>query len=96
MIKLKLDLSRVTPMNRLQIEYLARVAGGFESRVLLEHRNRVVNGKSMLGLLSLGDTGNDPVVMTVEGADEAEASREIQRLLEEGNLAPKEGRTPSS
>ena len=94
MIKMMLDLRHITPMNRLQIERLAQVAGNFESRVLLEHRNRVINGKSMLGLLSLGGTGEDPVMITVEGADEEEASRELRRLLEEGILAPQARRTP--
>ncbi|MBR1585114.1 MAG: DUF4111 domain-containing protein [Clostridia bacterium] len=89
MIKHTLDLEHLTPMSRMQIQHLAHVAGGFESQILLEHQNRVINGKSMLGLLSLGVTGPDPVVMTVQGADEEEAAREIKRLLDSGMIAPK-------
>ena len=89
MVTCTLDLSRVTPMNRQQIEQLAHVAGGFESRILLEHNNREINGKSMLGLLSLGVTGSDPVIMTVQGEDEEEAAREIKKLLDSGVKPPK-------
>ena len=88
MVTCTLDLSRVTPMNRQQIEQLAHVAGGFESRILLEHNNREINGKSMLGLLSLGVTGSDPVIMTVQGEDEEEAAREIKKLLDSGVKPP--------
>ncbi|MBQ9265357.1 MAG: DUF4111 domain-containing protein [Clostridia bacterium] len=89
MIKLTMDLHHVTPMNRLQIEHLARVAGEFESQILLEHQNRVINGKSMLGLLSLGVTGNQPVNITFDGVDEEEALRAVKKLLESGVIAPK-------
>lgn len=89
MISYTLDLHQVTPLTRLQIEHLAHLAGGFESRILFEHNNRVINGKSMLGLLSLGVTGHDRVVMTVEGADEEEAAREVKKLLDSGVIAPK-------
>lgn len=89
MIKYTLDLNEVTPLTRLQIEHLAHLAGDFESHVLFEHQNRVINGKSMLGLLSLGMTGHDQVIMTVEGADEEEAAREIKKLLDSGVRSPK-------
>lgn len=89
MIKHTLDLYPVTPLTRLQIEHLVHLAGDFESRILFEHSNRVINGKSMLGLLSLGMTGHDPVEMIVEGADEEEAAREIKKLLDGGIQAPK-------
>lgn len=89
MIKYTLDLHHVTPLTRQQIEHLAHLAGDYESRVLFEHQNRVINGKSMLGLLSLGMTGHDQVTMIVEGADEEEAAREIKKLLDSGVRAPK-------
>lgn len=89
MIKHLLDLHQITPLTRLQIEHLAHLAGDFESRILFEHNNRVINGKSMLGLLSLGVTGHDQVVMTVEGADEEEAAQAMKALLDSGVTAPK-------
>lgn len=89
MIKHELNLSGITPFNRMQIEHLVHLAGKFTSRILFEHNNRTINGKSMLGLLSMGVTGEDPVTMVVEGEDEAAAAQEIKRLLEHGVTPPK-------
>ena len=90
LIKQTLDLSGVTPLNRTQIEYLVHLAGNFSSRILFEHRYRVINGKSMLGILSMGVCGNDPVTLTVEGEDEEAAFAEIKKLLDEGVAPPKD------
>lgn len=89
MIKYTLNLEHVTPLSRMQVEHLAQLAGSFFSRVILEHKNRTINGKSMLGLLSMGRTGTEPVTLTVDGEDEEEAAREIKQLLDSGVAPPK-------
>ena len=71
----------------MQIEQLVHLAGKFTSRILFEHETRTINGKSMLGLLSMGITGDKPVLLTVEGDDEETAAQEIKKLLESG-VAP--------
>lgn len=90
MIKHSLDLSAITPLNRMQIEHLVHLAGKFSSRILFEHRNRTINGKSMLGLLSMGVTGHEPVILMVEGEDEEIAAQEIGKLLAAGVTPPKD------
>lgn len=90
MIKRTLDLSKVTPLNRMQIEHLVHLAGRFTARILFEYKNRTINGKSMLGLLSMGVTGTTPVILEVDGEDEEQAVEEITRLLEAGVAPPKE------
>lgn len=90
MIKHQLDLSGVTPLSRMQIEHLVHLAGKFASRILLEHKNRTINGKSMLGLLSMGVTGDDPITLIVEGDDEEIAAREMKKLFDAGVTAPKD------
>jgi len=90
MIKHEMDLSGVTPLNRVQIEHLVHLAGKFTSRILLEHKNRTINGKSMLGLLSMGMTGKEPVVLIVDGEDEEIAAQEMKKLLDAGVTPPKD------
>ena len=90
MVKQTLDLSGVTPLNRTQIEHLVHIAGKFNSRILFEHKNRTINGKSMLGILSMGVTGHDPVTLLAEGEDEEEAIQEMKKLLENGVAPPKD------
>ncbi len=89
MIKQTLNLSGITPLNRSQIEYFVHLAGDFSSRIIFEHRNRTINGKSMLGILSMGATGDDPVVLEVEGEDEETAYQAIRELLDNGVAPPK-------
>ena len=89
MIRKVLNLSGVTPMSRKQSERLVNTASEFSSRIKFEHQNRVINGKSMLGILCLGMTGNDPVFLSVDGADEQEACEAICALLAGGVLPPK-------
>ena len=89
MITQILNLSEITPLNRMQIEHLVHLSGDFTSSIIFEHKNRTINGKSMLGILSMGATGNDPVKLIVEGVDEQEASRAITELLKAGVVPPK-------
>ena len=89
MIRKALNLSGVTPMSRKQSERLVNTANQFSSRVEFEHLNRHFNGKSMLGVLCLGNTGSDPVLLKVEGEDEQAACDAICALLEGGVLPPK-------
>lgn len=85
-----ISLSELIPMTRMQVEYFVRVASRFSSRIIIEHKNRTINGKSMLGLLSLGSTGDDEVYLIVEGEDEQLAAHELTRLLNGGLKPPKD------
>lgn len=89
MIRQTLNLAGITPLNRAQIEYFVHLAGDFSSRIIFEHRNRTINGKSMLGILSMGATGSDPVVLVVDGEDEELAYEAIRALLDNGVAPPK-------
>ena len=41
------------PLTRALAAQLVQITGRFESRVMIEHEQKLVNAKSMLGLLSL-------------------------------------------
>ena len=89
MIRQTMNLAGVTPLNRVQIEHLVQLACRFSCRVIFEFNSRVINGKSMLGLLSLGMTADQPVELVCEGEDEEAAAREIKLLLDGGVAPPK-------
>lgn len=89
MIRRTLDLSGLTPMNRTQIEQLVHAASGFASRIFFEHGTRTFSGKSMLGMLTMGVTGHDPVYLTTDGRDEEAACETIVKMLESGMAPPK-------
>ncbi|WP_110251306.1 HPr family phosphocarrier protein [Streptohalobacillus salinus] len=56
-----------------------QTTNSFASEIFLEKRERRVNAKSIMGLLSLAITSGETITLTAEGADEEEA---IERLVD--------------
>ncbi|NLD33618.1 MAG: phosphocarrier protein Chr [Clostridiales bacterium] len=70
-------------MNRDRVIRLVTAANSFSANVLLESQGAIINGKSMLGLLSITeDTGRD-YTLVISGEDEAEALDRLAAMLEE-------------
>ena len=84
MICLKMNLGHLTPFNRDQVMRLMQATCRYDCHIMFLHNNRTINGKSMLGLLSLGETGQETVVIQFDGPDEEQAMRDIRILLEGG------------
>lgn len=49
----------------------------FDSTVMLHDTNRVINGKSLLGLLSLGLIENGELKLFIDGADEEDTAQAV-------------------
>lgn len=49
----------------------------FDSTVMLHDVNRVINGKSLLGLLSLGIIASGTLQMFIDGPDEEDAATAV-------------------
>jgi phosphotransferase system HPr (HPr) family protein len=69
------------PLTRAVAAEVVQTAGGFEARVMIQRDQKIVNAKSMLGLLSLGADDQANMVLIAEGADEAEAAAAILKVL---------------
>ena len=59
-------------------------AGQFRSRVPAGRDDRVMDGKSILGILLLAATRGAAIEVTVEGPDEEEAMAALAALVESG------------
>lgn len=61
---------------------LVQVASRFKSEIYLEvDNNKRVNAKSIMGMMTLGLDSGDNVVVSVNGADEEDAIKEIEAYL---------------
>ena len=60
---------------------LVQTASSFEARVMIQRDQKIVNAKSMLGLLSLGADDQANMVLIAEGADEAAAADAVMKVL---------------
>lgn len=49
----------------------------FDSTVMLHDANRVINGKSLLGLLSLGVISSGELKLFIDGTDEEDAAQAV-------------------
>jgi len=61
---------------------LVQTAGRFAARVYLEKDGERINGKSIMGIITLGATYNTPIRIIADGADEREAVDALVRLFE--------------
>ena len=75
----------VFPGNALLTRALAaevvQTASRFEARVMIQRAQKIVNAKSMLGLLSLSVEDQANLVMIAEGVDEEEAAAAVASVL---------------
>ena len=60
---------------------LVKTASGFSSQIFIEKDSERVNGKSIMGVITLGATYNTPLKIIADGPDEAQAVDAIERLF---------------
>ena len=72
------------PLTRTAAAQIVQVTSRFTCRLMIEREQKIVNAKSMLGLLSLGLDAQSGMVLLAEGPDEAEAVAAIEQLLSQG------------
>jgi phosphocarrier protein HPr len=61
---------------------LVKTANSFASQIFIEKDSERVNGKSIMGVITLGATFDTPLKIIAEGPDEAQALDAIENLFE--------------
>jgi phosphocarrier protein HPr len=61
---------------------LVKTASSFASQIFIEKDSERVNGKSIMGVITLGATFNTPLTIIAEGPDELQAVDAIEKLFE--------------
>lgn len=61
-----------------------KMANQYKSEILVEHDGCEVNGKSILGLLTLAAGPGSHIQVTAKGKDAAQAVSELGQLIEAG------------
>jgi phosphotransferase system HPr (HPr) family protein len=81
----KVTIGGRLPFSAERARQLVTAANGFSSNILLLDSHGTFNGKSMLGLLSLGKLSGRELTLLAEGADEERAAVVLATLLEEAS-----------
>ena len=63
------------------VAMLVQVASQFESTVYINSKDRKVNAKSIMGMMSLGLASGEEVTVVADGNDEDTAVVEIEKFL---------------
>lgn len=63
------------------VALLVQVASQYESEIYVECEEKKVNAKSIMGMMSLGLASGEEVTVTVDGPDEEEAIKSIEKYL---------------
>ncbi len=81
MIRKPLIFPENAPLTRAMAAEVVQTASSFDARVMIMHDQKVVNAKSMLGLLSLSADDRTDMVLMAEGADEEAAADAVLALF---------------
>ena len=85
MIKKPITINLSTGLEARPVAQLVQVASQFNSEIYVEIGRKKVNAKSIMGMMTLGLSAGESVVVSAEGEDEAEAIENIEKYLSSGN-----------
>lgn len=63
------------------IAKLVQIANQYQSKVSIKQNSKVVNAKSIMGMMTLGLVSGESLEVEVEGGDETDAMNSIEQFL---------------
>ena len=63
------------------VAVLVQKASQFESKVFIQSGDKKINAKSIMGMMSLGLTQDEEIIVSAEGSDEENAVKDIATYL---------------
>ena len=85
MIKQEITIQIPNGLEARPVALLVQVASQYGSEIYVESADKKVNAKSIMGMMTLGLSAGESVVVSAEGEDEAEAIENIEKYLSSGN-----------
>ena len=84
MVNKKVMVTNKVGLHARPATFFIQKANEFKSSIWVEHEDRRVNAKSLLGVLSLGIIQDTEIDVIANGADEKDAVEALVALLESG------------
>ena len=85
MIKKPITIQLASGLEPRPVAVLVQVASKYNSKIYVEDGDRKVNAKRIMGMMTIGLSAGESVVVYAEGEDEAEAIENIEKYLSSGN-----------
>lgn len=84
MIRKEITIELPKGLEARPVAVFVQVASQFECSIFVEYREKRVNAKSIMGMMSLGIAQGEKVVVVTDGPDEKEAAAGIEKYLTSG------------
>ena len=85
MIKKPITVQLANGLEARPVALLVQVASQYESKIYVETENKMVNAKSIMGMMTLGLNAGESVVVSADGTDEQAAIENIEKYLSSHN-----------
>ena len=85
MIQKEVQIKLETGLEARPVAVLVQVASQYNSSIYVECDDRKVNAKSIMGMMTLGLTAGEKVVVSANGDDEQTAMDDIVKYLSTAN-----------
>lgn len=85
MIKKPITIQIADGLEARPTALLVQVASQYDSRIYVEIGDKKVNAKSIMGMMTLGLSAGESVVVSAEGDDELDAIENIEKYLSSNN-----------
>lgn len=87
MVEKQFKVTAETGIHARPATLLVQTASKFDSEIYLEFKDKKVNLKSIMGVMSLGVGQGADIKISAEGSDEAEAVNSLEETLKKEGLA---------
>lgn len=81
MIRQSITIQLPSGLEARPVALLVQVASQYESSIYVESNEKKVNAKSIMGMMTLGLSAGEEVVVSADGNDEKEAIENIEKYL---------------
>ena len=81
MLEKSIEVKIPTGMETTPVAMFVQIANQFKSEVYIALQEKKVNGKSIMGMMSLGVIEGEEVVVSVNGEDEVETMNAVEKYL---------------
>lgn len=81
MVRKTITIELSSGLEARPVAMLVQVASQYDSSIYVESDSKRVNAKSIMGMMTLGLSAGEQVIVTAEGADEEQAVADIERYL---------------
>ena len=81
MIRKTITIELASGLEARPVAMLVQVASQYDSNIYVECESKRVNAKSIMGMMTLGLSAGEQVVVTADGSDEDAAVSDIEKYL---------------